>query len=53
MDIRKKVFDKLFATMTQNSVPNNSIRPDELMSELGINAIFRQLIWSFVNVYFR
>jgi hypothetical protein len=36
MDIRKKVFDKLFAIMTQNSVPTNCIRPDELMSELGI-----------------
>jgi hypothetical protein len=36
MDIRKKVFYKLFATMTQNSVPTNCIRPDELMSELGI-----------------
>jgi hypothetical protein len=36
MDIRKKVFYKLFATMTQNSVLTNCIRPDELMSELGI-----------------
>jgi hypothetical protein len=36
MDIRKKVFYQLFATMTQNSVPTNCIRPDELMTELGI-----------------
>jgi hypothetical protein len=36
MDIRKKVFYQLFAAMTQNSAPDNSIRPDELMVELGI-----------------
>ncbi len=36
MDIGKKVFYKLFATMTQNSVPTNAIRPDELMTELDI-----------------
>lgn len=36
MDIRKKVFYQLFATMTQNSAPENSIRPDELQKELGI-----------------
>ena len=36
MYVRKKVFYKLFAIMTQNSVPTNAIRPDELMSELGI-----------------
>ena len=36
MYIRKKIFDNNFGTMTQNSAPNNSIRPDELMSELGI-----------------
>ena len=36
MDIGKKVFYKLFAAMTQNSVPINSIRPDELMVELDI-----------------
>jgi hypothetical protein len=36
MDIRKKVFYKLFATMTQNSAPDNCLRPDELMEELGI-----------------
>ena len=36
MYIEKKVFLNLFGVMTQNSVPDNSIRPDELMSELGI-----------------
>ena len=36
MYIGKKVFYKLFAAMTQNSVPTNAIRPDELMSELDI-----------------
>jgi hypothetical protein len=36
MDIRKKVFLDKFGTMTQNSAPTNYIRPDELMSELGI-----------------
>ncbi|MGK7952514.1 MAG: hypothetical protein AB4368_27935 [Xenococcaceae cyanobacterium] len=36
MYIRKKIFDDIFGTMTQNSAPNNSIRPDELMNELGI-----------------
>jgi hypothetical protein len=36
MYIRKKVFYKLFGIMTQNSAPDNSIRPDELMTELGI-----------------
>ena len=36
MYIRKKIFDNNFGTMTQNSASNNSIRPDELMSELGI-----------------
>ncbi len=36
MYIRKKLFLHKFGTMTQNSAPNNSIRPDELMSELGI-----------------
>ena len=36
MYVRKKILLVKFATMTQNSAPNNSIRPDELMSELGI-----------------
>ena len=36
MYMRKKVFGNLFGTMTQNSAPTNSIRPDELMDELGI-----------------
>jgi hypothetical protein len=36
MYIRKKVFLHKFAVMTQNSAPDNSIRPDELMLELGI-----------------
>jgi hypothetical protein len=36
MDIRKKVFYQLFGTMTQNFAPTNCIRPDELMSKLGI-----------------
>jgi hypothetical protein len=36
MYIRKKVFLGNIGTMTQNSAPNNSIRPDELMEELSI-----------------
>ena len=32
---KKKIYNN-FGTMHQNSAPNNSIRPDELMSELGI-----------------
>ena len=36
MYIRKKVFLNKIAAMTQNSAPTNCIRPDELMSELGI-----------------
>lgn len=36
MYLRKKVFLKKVAVMTQNSVPTNAIRPDELMEELGI-----------------
>ena len=36
MYIRKKVFLHKIATMTQNSVPTNCLRPDELMTELGI-----------------
>jgi hypothetical protein len=36
MYIRKKVFLHKFAIMIQNSAPDNSIRPDELMVELGI-----------------
>ena len=36
MYVRKKLFLHKFGTMTQNSAPNNSIRPDELMEELGI-----------------
>ena len=36
MYMRKKVFLNKIATMTQNSVPTNSIRPDELMAELDI-----------------
>ena len=36
MYVRKKLLWSKFATMTQNSAPNNSIRPDELMEELGI-----------------
>ena len=36
MYIRNKFFEGKFGTMTQNSAPNNSIRPEELMTELGI-----------------
>ena len=36
MYIEKKVFLNKFGVMTQNSVPDNSIRPDDLMSELDI-----------------
>ena len=36
MYVRKKLFLSKIAAMTQNSAPNNSIRPDELMAELGI-----------------
>ena len=36
MYIRKKVFLHIIAVMTQNSVPDNSLRPDELMAELDI-----------------
>jgi hypothetical protein len=36
MYIRKKVFLHKFGIMTQNSAPDNSIRPDELMVELNI-----------------
>jgi hypothetical protein len=36
MYIRTKVFLDKFGIMTQNSAPDNSIRPDELMIELGI-----------------
>ena len=33
---KKKIFYLTFATMTQNSLPNNCIRPEVLMEELGI-----------------
>ncbi len=36
MYIRKKIFYLNFATMTQNSAPDNCIRPEALMEELGI-----------------
>ena len=36
MYIRKKIFYWNFATMTQNSAPDNCIRPEVLLEELGI-----------------
>jgi signal transduction histidine kinase len=36
MDIRKKNLSTLSAPMTQNSVPTETIKPEDLMSELGI-----------------
>ena len=36
MYMEKKVFFNLFTVMTQNSALDNSIRPDDLMSELDI-----------------
>jgi hypothetical protein len=36
MYVKEKVFLDKFTIMTQNSVPDNSIRPDELMVELNI-----------------
>jgi hypothetical protein len=36
MDMRKKFLSSLSAPMTQNSVPPETIRPEELMEELGI-----------------
>ena len=36
MYTRKKVFLYKITAMTQNSVPTNAVRPDELMSELDI-----------------
>ena len=36
MYIRNKFFLIKIATMTQNSVPTNAVRPDELMAELDI-----------------
>ncbi len=51
MYIRKKIFYDTFGTMTQNSAPNNSIRPDELMSELGIkkDAYYKDLNYLDIN----
>ena len=50
MYIRKKVFLNKIAIMTQNSVPTNSIRPDELMTELDIkkDAYYKDL--SYLNI---
>ena len=51
MYIEKKVFFNLFGVMTQNSVPDNSIRPEELMTELGIkkDAYYKDLNYLDIN----
>jgi hypothetical protein len=36
MYLRKKILSSISAPMTQNSAPDNFVRPDELMLELGI-----------------
>jgi hypothetical protein len=36
MDIRKKILSQVSAPMTQNSVPPETIRPEDLQEELGI-----------------
>jgi hypothetical protein len=36
MDLRRKILFTISTLMTQNSAPENSIRPDELQKELGI-----------------